>query len=90
MNSGKYEKVCYRTEQREENVLLRNLKRPNGLLFRLHHCGRDPAGKTVGWQSGFLAARGVHGNRLRTVKQPEADVYISRNGLTYISRSKQQ
>jgi len=26
MNSGKYEKVCYRTEQREENVLLRNLK----------------------------------------------------------------
>lgn len=26
MNTGKYDKVCYRTEQREENVLLRNLK----------------------------------------------------------------
>jgi len=26
MNSGKYEKVCYWTEQREESVLLRNLK----------------------------------------------------------------
>lgn len=26
MNSGNYEKVCYRTEQRDENVLLRSLK----------------------------------------------------------------
>lgn len=26
MNTGKYEQVCYRTEQRDENVLLRNLK----------------------------------------------------------------
>jgi len=26
MNTGKYEKVCYWTEQRDEKVLLRNLK----------------------------------------------------------------
>jgi len=26
MNTGNYDKVCYRTEQREENVPLRNLK----------------------------------------------------------------
>jgi len=29
MNSGRYEKVCYWTEQRDEKVLLRNLN--NGL-----------------------------------------------------------
>ncbi len=91
MNSGKYEKVCYRTEQREENVLLRNLKNGRtGYSFGCTVAGRDPAGKAAGWQSGFLAARGVHGTGLRTVKQPEAAVYISRNGLRYISRSKQQ
>jgi hypothetical protein len=26
MNTGKYGQVCYRTEQRDENVFLRNLK----------------------------------------------------------------
>ncbi|MBW4054410.1 MAG: hypothetical protein HIU83_03205 [Proteobacteria bacterium] len=26
MDTNKYDKVCYRTEQREENVALRNLK----------------------------------------------------------------
>lgn len=26
MNAGKYSQVCYRTEQRDEAVLLRNLK----------------------------------------------------------------
>jgi len=43
MNTGKYEKVCYRTEQREESVLLRNLK--NGRTGYTFGC--TTAGETV-------------------------------------------
>jgi len=43
MNTGKYEQVCYRTEQRDENVLLRNLKDgQTGYTF-----GCTSAGETV-------------------------------------------
>jgi len=43
MNSGKYDQVCYRTEQRDENVLLRNLKDgQTGYTF-----GCTSAGETV-------------------------------------------
>jgi len=43
MNTGKYEQVCYRTEQRDENVLLRNLKDgKTGYSF-----GCTSAGETV-------------------------------------------
>jgi len=43
MNSGRYEKVCYRTVQRDENVLLRNLK--NGRTGYSFGC--TTAGETV-------------------------------------------
>lgn len=43
MNTGKYEQVCYRTEQRDEGVLLRNLK--NGQTGYAFGC--TSAGETV-------------------------------------------
>jgi len=43
MNSGKYEKVCYLTEQRDEHVVLRNLK--NGATGYTFGC--TSAGETV-------------------------------------------
>ena len=43
MNAGKYNQVCYRTEQREESVLLRNLK--DGSLGYSFGCTQ--AGETV-------------------------------------------
>ena len=43
MNSRKYEQVCYRTEQRDEGVLLRNLK--NGQTGYAFGC--TAAGETV-------------------------------------------
>jgi hypothetical protein len=56
MNSGKYEKVCYRTERREENVLLRNLKNVRtGYTFGCTSAGetlqvRLPDGSLDSWQ----------------------------------------
>jgi hypothetical protein len=56
MNSGKYEKVCYRTERREENVLLRNLKNGRtGYTFGCTSAGetlqvRLPDGSLDSWQ----------------------------------------
>jgi hypothetical protein len=43
MNSGKFSQVCYRTEQREEAVLLRNTK--NGKAGYSFGC--TEAGETV-------------------------------------------
>ena len=43
MNTTSYDKVCYRTEQREENVPLRNVK--NGQLGFSFGCTQ--AGETV-------------------------------------------
>jgi hypothetical protein len=43
MNTGKYEQVCYRTEQRDEQVLLRNLK--NGQVGYSFGCTSE--GETV-------------------------------------------
>ena len=43
MTNTIYSQVCYRTEQREENVPLRNVK--NGLLG--YSLGCTPAGETV-------------------------------------------
>jgi hypothetical protein len=43
MNTTSYDRVCYRTEQREENVPLRNVK--NGLLGYSFGCTQ--AGETV-------------------------------------------
>jgi hypothetical protein len=43
MNTMSYEKVCYWTEQRDENVLLRNVK--NGQLGYSFGCTQ--AGETV-------------------------------------------
>jgi hypothetical protein len=43
MNTGKYEQVCYRTEQRDEPVLLRNIK--NGKVGYSFGC--TAAGETV-------------------------------------------
>jgi hypothetical protein len=43
MTNTSYDKVCYRTEQREENVPLRNVK--NGLLGYSFGC--TLAGETV-------------------------------------------
>jgi len=43
MNSTSYGKVCYRTEQRDENVLLRNVK--NGQVGYSFGC--TMAGETV-------------------------------------------
>lgn len=43
MNSGKYENVCYRTEQRDESVLMLNLK--NGRTGYTFGCTAE--GETV-------------------------------------------
>jgi len=43
MNTGNYDSVCYRTEQREDSVLLRNLKSgQTGYTF-----GCTVAGETI-------------------------------------------
>jgi hypothetical protein len=43
MNASYYDRVCYRTEQREDNVLLLNMK--NGLLGYSFGCTQ--AGETI-------------------------------------------
>lgn len=43
MDTGKYEQVCYRTEQRDEQVLLRNIK--NGQVGYSFGCTSE--GETV-------------------------------------------
>jgi len=43
MNTGKYENVCYRTEQRDENVLMCNLR--NGRTGYTFGC--TSAGETL-------------------------------------------
>jgi len=43
MNTGKYEQVCYRTEQRDEFVILHNLK--NGKAGYSFGCTKE--GETV-------------------------------------------
>jgi len=43
MNASFYDRVCYRTEQREDNVLLLNMK--NGLLGYSFGCTQ--AGETI-------------------------------------------
>jgi hypothetical protein len=56
MNIGRYDKVCYRTEQRDENVLLRNMKKGRiGYTFGCTSAGetlqvRLPDGSLDSWQ----------------------------------------
>lgn len=56
MNTGKYENVCYRTEQREENVLLCNLRNGStGYTFGCTSAGETlqvkmPDGSLDSWQ----------------------------------------
>jgi len=62
MNSSRYGKVCYRTEQREEKVLLRNIKNGQvGYSFGCTQAGETVQIKLPNGEFGLLESRRVRG-----------------------------